>query len=149
LGGLGIGMRTQQFAASMALLSEGNMTRIEIDIDAENDEHKALASVGRGRGDTIRLTIESSADLDVAAIDPASLRVGPGRAVRIGGGGAYPGVRRTGEASRLTVYFSAADARFGCRDDAATLIGSTYDGRSIAGLVYLESGACGSFGRGR
>jgi len=139
----GIATRTKEFAASMAKLAAGNLARFEFDLDLPDDAdvHKSLANAARGRVDLVRVTIESSDILDLAQVDAGSLRLGSALARPIAGGTRH-GARTGAARASLVLYFSVVEAGIDCRDDVATIIGSTVDGRSIGGLAYLAPSSC-------
>ena len=111
---------------------------------AVNDEAGARKSSDAeqdGAGDLVRVVIDGGDGVDVADIDPHSLRLGPGLAVPVDGD-AQAEAAEAGGSARLVLRFTAAETGFDCRDDVATLLGSTFDGRAIGGLVYLVPGIC-------
>jgi hypothetical protein len=131
--------KTMEFSASMSGLADAAITRVEIRVKVDGAED---STDGQTHG-RVKVVVASSATLDAALIDPASLRFGPGLA---GGtrADAHDGNQDEDEpeGSGLAMRFSLADSAIDCDDGIATLVGRTFDGKAIGGLAYIAWPSC-------
>jgi hypothetical protein len=147
--------KTAHFSAAMRALADGRIVRIDFLIALQGagaEAHAARFPRTDGssapedgaedspRGGSLAVALLGSDELPAAAIDPASLRLGPGLA-RFGGDVKFVDVDQDGHLD-LVVRFSSADSGFACKADVVTLIGRALDGRPFGGLVHAGPGRC-------